>query len=626
MARRVSLAALSHRLSQFRSQMEKRNLDAYIVPHNDAHQSEYIAACDERVGYLSGFDGSSGTCVVTKTDALLWTDGRYFNQALQQLGAEWKLMKDRLPETPQISDWLKTNVSPGIVGVDPFLMNLADYNNLHEKMPHSVRSVPGNLVDLIWEDRPAQPSSIIKAQPLEYAGQSVGDKLTQLREQMINEKAGVAVVCALDDIAWFLNMRAADIDYNPLFFSYLVVTMEACHLFVDESRLSPEAAAQLKEVGGVVNAYFAIGLSLSTLAKGQSVWVDPATVNIGIHEILRNQGSTLIEKTLPIALWKSCKNAAELQGARNAHIRDGAAKTRWLHWMETEVFGAEGKTEKHNEVTVATKLEQFRAEQPLFQGLSFPSISAFGPNAAVIHYHALEDGCAPANRDLLYLMDSGAQYSDGTTDVTRTMHFGTPSGYQRDCFTRVLKGVIAIASQVFPPGATGPAFDTLGRQFLWQVGLDFRHGIGHGVGSYLCVHEGPCGIGPPTLAAHRTLALKTPLKVGMILSDEPGYYEDGKFGIRIENLMAVVQSGVQNRLDPSQPMLTFETLTMIPIQKKMIKLEILSEAEIDWIDNYHAKIQSLLAPFMKSASELEWLELQTRPLSTSNATKKQRVS
>lgn len=625
MARRVSVAVLSQRLSQFRAQMEKLNLDAFIVPHHDAHQSEYIAACDERVSFLSGFDGSNGTCVVTKTDALLWTDGRYFNQALQQLGVEWKLMKDRLPDTPRVSDWLRCN-STGTVGVDPFLTNLADYHELAGKLTAArVKSVADNLVDVIWEGRPGLPSAPIVAQPVQFSGESVSSKVARLRAEMAQKEVGVAVVCALDDIAWFLNMRGSDIDYNPLFFSYLVITKDSCHLCVHGNRLSHEAATQIREVGGAIHPYNHVLPLLASVARDQKVWVDPATLNLAIFDTLVAAKSTLLEQTLPIALWKSCKNDIELEGARNAHIRDGVAKSRWLYWMETEVFGEDGKADVQSEVTIATKLEQFRMQQPYFRGLSFPSISAFGPNAAVIHYRAQEETCSMANKDLMYLIDSGAQYSDGTTDVTRTMHFGIPSDYQRDCFTRVLKGVIAIASQVFPPGATGPAFDILGRQFLWEAGLDFRHGIGHGVGSYLCVHEGPCGIGPPIHAPHRLTALSTPLKAGMILSDEPGYYEDGKFGIRIENLMAVVKcDAVTNVLDPSQPMLTFETLTMIPLQQKMIKVELLTVAEARWVDDYHSKVFQKLSPFMRP-EEQRWLEQATRPLQTVPVSKRQRT-
>lgn len=599
---------MSRRLSDLRKLMADHSLGAYVVPHQDPHNSEYLAASDERVAFLSGFDGSAGTCVVTPTKALLWTDGRYFNQALQQLSSEWTLMKDRVEGTPKISDFLlDQNAS---VGIDPLLTSVATHTEWVGKKI-ALKPLSVNLVDKVWgSEKPGASLTPIRELALEFTGQSRLAKLGTIREEMKKESADLMLVCSLDEVAWLTNLRGCDIDYNPLFMSYLSVGLETAVLFVEEGKVSADLKMALLEDKMEVRPYTQF-LEFIGTQSGSKVWIDPDTANLAVLQAI--SGGEKVEKSLPIGLLKSCKNPVEIAGARACHIRDGAAETKWLCWLSTVVMNDPEVWKHHTEVTLADKLEDYRKEMDRFEGLSFPSISSFGPNAAIIHYHARPGTCASADPDQIFLIDSGAQYLDGTTDVTRTVHFGgTPTPHQKDAFTRVLKGVIQLTLVKFPPGTVGPALDVLARQALWQNGLDFRHGTGHGVGSYLCVHEGPQGISPPMFSA-RSTALKTALKPGMILSNEPGYYEDGNFGIRIENLMTVVESDVVFSLNKGQKMLTFDTLTMIPIQRGLIEVDLMTDQELGWLNEYHAAVLRNLTPFM-TKPELEWLVQETAPL------------
>lgn len=602
---------MTKRLSDLRKLMKDHRLIAYIIPHQDAHNSEYISEADERIKFICNFDGSAGTCVVTASQALLWTDGRYFNQATQQLPSEWTLMKDRLPGTPKISEFL-TKLGSGLVGIDPLLTSVATFKDLEKKV--QIECVTTNLVDAIWgAEQPTRSLAFVKDHPVAYSGQSRSEKLKLLRDEMAKENVSTMLVCALDEIAWTLNLRGSDIDYNPIFFSYLCIESGGkTTLFVDSHKIEDQLRTLLTADHVDLKPYSEFIPYVSVLTEKSKIWIDPDTANLAVYQAIP-ASCTKHEETLPIVLFKACKTAVEVEGMRNCHVRDGAAETKWMHWLMTEAMNDESKYTHHTEVTLADKLEDFRKEMDKFQGLSFGSISSFGPNAAIIHYHARTINCAPADPTKIYLIDSGGQYLDGTTDVTRTVHFGTPSAEEKDAFTRVLKGVIQLTLTKFPPGTTGPALDAIARHALWQVGLDYRHGTGHGVGSFLNVHEGPCGISPATFSA-RSQSLKTALKPGMILSNEPGYYEDGNFGIRIENLMAVVESETPFKLGAKeQKMLTFETLTMIPIQKRMIEIELLTEREIEWINLYHSQVLEKLTPFM-TEDELVWLKGETAPI------------
>jgi Xaa-Pro aminopeptidase len=603
---------MSKRLADLRKLMKDHSLIAYIVPHQDAHNSEYISASDERIHFICNFDGSAGTCVITPNQALLWTDGRYFNQATQQLPSEWTLMKDRLPGTPKISDFL-AKLGSGFVGVDPLLTSVATYKDLEKKV--QFKCVEVNLVDQVWaHERPIQSLAEVHNHPIQFSGQDRKEKLKLLRDEMAKEHVSHMLVCALDEVAWTLNLRGSDIDYNPVFFAYLAIEAAGkTILFLDDIKLPKEVRDLLvadhidvMPYGGFLNYI------KTSVPEKSKVWVDPESANCAVYQAIPSS-CVKHEETLPIVLFKACKTATEIEGMRACHIRDGAAEVKWMHWLFTSIMNDESKYMHHTEVTLADKLEDFRKEMDLFKGLSFGSISSFGSNAAIIHYHAKSISCAPADPSKIYLIDSGGQYSDGTTDVTRTVHFGNPTAEEKDAFTRVLKGVIQLSMTKFPPGTTGPALDGLARHALWQAGLDYRHGTGHGVGSFLNVHEGPCGISPPMFSA-RSQALKTALKPGMVLSNEPGYYEDGNFGIRIENLMAVTESDLKFKLGKDdQKMLSFETLTMIPIQKKLIDVELLTDSELEWLNAYHASVLEKLTPFMDQ-EQLDWLRGETEPL------------
>ena len=611
----IANGIMTRRLAELRKLMAEHNVMAYIVPHQDAHNSEYISATDERIAFIANFDGSAGTCVVTDKSAFLWTDGRYFNQATQQLPAEWGLMKDRLPGTVKISDFL-VQLGPGAaVGVDPLLTSVATYTDLSAKV--TLKSIETNLVDAVWgSEQPVRSLAPVKELAMEFVGQSRTDKLRTIREEMVKEGATVTLVCALDEVAWTLNLRGSDIDYNPMFFAYLSIEAGSkTVLFIDSLKVSEDIQTSLTEDDIEIRPYDAFTAYVKILPDDATtkVWIDPDSANLAVYQAIPSKAGK-VEKTLPIVLLKACKNKTEVDGARSCHIKDGAAETKWLCWLATEVMPNPSVWVHHTEVTLAEKLEDFRKEIKNFQGLSFGSISSFGANAAIIHYHARAASCAPADPTKIYLIDSGAQYLEGTTDVTRTVHFGTPTAREKDAFTRVLKGVIQLTKTKFPPGTTGPALDVIARHALWQNGLDYRHGTGHGVGSFLNVHEGPCGISPPLFSA-RSQALKTALKPGMILSNEPGYYEDGNFGIRIENLMTVVESDTTFVLNKEQKMLTFETLTVIPIQRQLIDVDLLTEEELRWLNEYHETVLEKVTPFLNE-KEAEWLKIETAPISS----------
>ena len=609
---RMTASVMSKRLGDLRKLMKDHSVAAYIVPHQDAHNSEYISATDERINFISNFDGSAGTCVVTPTQALLWTDGRYFNQASKQLPPEWTLMKDRVPGTPKISEFLAQLGAGAQVGIDPFLTSVATFTDLSPKV--SLKSLEKNLVDVIWgSDQPIRSLAAANELAVEFTGHTRSEKLQAIREEMKKEKATVLLLCALDEIAWTLNMRGSDIDFNPVFFSYLAIEESKCILFIEALKLGEPVRKTLASDKIEIRAYNQLLPYLKNLPNTENtkVWIDPDTANLAVYHSIPGKAKK-VENPVPVVLMKACKNTAEVQGAKACHVRDGAAEVKWMNWLFTEIMNDKSKYMHHTEVTLAEKLEDFRKDAQLFQGLSFGSISSFGPNAAIIHYHARSNNCAPADPTKIYLVDSGGQYLDGTTDVTRTVHFGSPSSAEKDAFTRVLKGVIQLTMTKFPPGTTGPALDAIARHALWQSGLDYRHGTGHGVGAFLNVHEGPCGISPAMYSA-RSQALKTALKPGMILSNEPGYYEDGNFGIRIENLMVVVESDTTFSLNKEQKMLTFETLTMIPIQRKLIDVDLLTDPEVEWLNAYHAQVLAKLAPLM-NPDELVFLNQQTAPI------------
>ena len=589
-------------------------IHAYIVPSGDAHQSEYIATCDCRRAFISGFTGSAGTAVITRDKAALWTDGRYYLQAEKQLDSNWILMKEGLPDTMSQAEWL-SKVLPvgGRVGVDPYLMSSETWKPMDKILKengHSLVPVMQNLIDLVWDDRPSPPQNPLMVLPDCYTGQVWEDKILKVREKMKSKNCGAFVVTPLDELAWLFNLRGSDIAYNPVFFGYVVVTMETVDLFIDEDRLVNSVKDHLhlngssasNKVKVTIHPYDEAGKFVAELVDNVEgkIWINPKSSFAIFNAVPKNRRYV---QPSSVSAMKAVKNATEIAGMRRAHVKDAVTLCEYFSWLEKEV--PKGKI---TEVSAADKLEEIKGGQEDYISLSFDTISSTGPHGAVIHYKPTEETDFPLNTSEIYLCDSGAQYKDGTTDVTRTMHFGTPTDFEKECFTRVLKGNINLCTVIFPQGVKGHMLDTLARTSLWNVGLDYLHGTGHGVGAFLNVHEGPCGISP------RVSLADVPLEEGMILSDEPGYYEDGKFGIRIENLILVKKADTEHNFK-NKGFLTFETITLVPIQNKMIDASLLTQAEISWINDYHSQCRDVVGAELKLQGKqeaLDWLMKETQ--------------
>eukprot|EP01113_Clastostelium_recurvatum_P037845 TRINITY_DN5575_c0_g2_i1.p1 TRINITY_DN5575_c0_g2~~TRINITY_DN5575_c0_g2_i1.p1 ORF type:complete len:601 (+),score=103.52 TRINITY_DN5575_c0_g2_i1:122-1924(+) len=594
-------------LAKLRDVMKEHHVDAYIIPTNDPHQSEYIAECYERRRFISGFTGSAGTAVVTQGQALLWTDGRYFLQATQELDQNWTLMKDRLPETPSIEQWCAANLSKGqAVAIDPSVVSMATYERYVSVLQPAgihILNLDHNLVDAVWEGRPPAPTSQIIVQPDKYAGQSGQSKIADVRKAMADLNVGAHVVAALDEVVWLLNVRGADVTYNPVVISYAMVTKSSVYFYVNQAKVTPEVHEHLKANGIEVRPYAQIFADLSELSKTERVWVDPGT---SVAVFVAVQESSRVKQTSSITMAKALKNTTELDGARSCHIRDAAALIQYLAWLEQECVS--DRVGSLTECTGGDRLDSYRAAQSDFMGLSFSNISGSGPNGAIIHYHPTPQKCSPIDPHAMYLIDSGGQYRDGTTDVTRTVHNGKPTSHEIECYTRVLKGHVALGLVVFPDNKiNGYQIDALARGALWEVGLDYAHGTGHGVGSFLNVHEGPHGISfRPN---------PTSFSAGMLVTNEPGYYEEGKFGIRIENIMAVVPAKPKLAALSGMKFLQFEHITLVPYCSRLIDVSLLENREIDFINRYHMECFDKVAPFLKDdPAALHWLQRETKPI------------
>lgn len=607
-----------------------------VVPSEDSHSSEYIAPCDGRREYITGFTGSAGCAVITHEKAALATDGRYFNQAAKQLDENWLLLKQGLQDVPTWQEWSAEQSEGGkVVGVDPRVISAPEARKLGEKIKkrggQDLTAVEENLVDVIWgSDRPALPSEPVKLLPQQFSGKDVKTKLEDLRKELDKKKSSGFIVSMLDEVAWLFNLRGNDIPYNPVFFSYATITPTSATLFVNDSKLSNECRTYLADNGVSVRPYEkilddsqALGESLTVEVDGQSGPIKKFLVSTKTSWALKRAlgGEAKVEEIRsPIGDAKAVKNETELEGMRACHIRDGAALTEYFAWLEHQIAVERADID---EVTAADKLEELRSKQEHFVGLSFDTISSTGANAAVIHYSPERGNCATIDPKAVYLCDSGAQYLDGTTDTTRTLHFGEPTEMERKAYTLVLKGNVALDMAVFPKGTTGFALDTLARQFLWvclhtrpfrtlltshqEEGLDYRHGTGHGVGSYLNVHEGPIGIGT------RIQYSEVPLAPGNVISNEPGYYEDGSFGIRIENIVMVKEVETKHKFG-DKPYLGFEHVTMVPFCRKLIDESLLTTREKKWLNEYHAVIRSKTKGFFESGSlAMKWLERETAP-------------
>ncbi len=591
----------AERLKRLRAELARRGLAGFIVPRGDEHQGEYVPRRAERLGWLTGFTGSAGAAIVLAEKAAMFVDGRYTLQARAQVGGEHYEFYHLIEEPP--ADWIAQQLGKGqALGYDPWLHTAVDrerYTTAAAKAGGRLVACADNPIDAIWAGQPPPPIAPVVPHPLAYAGRDSRDKCQVLAGELAKQAIDAAVLTAPDSIAWLLNIRGGDVPHTPLPLSFALLSADATvELFCDPRKLSPGLARHLGN-GVSVHGREEFPAALDRLGQANKrVAADPASTAAFIFDRLERAGAEIVKSADPCALPKACKNEVELAGMRAAHRRDGAALTRFLAWIKGRA--AKGGI---SEIEAAERLHALRREGELFRDLSFSTIAGSGPNGAIVHYRATEESNRRLAGGELFLIDSGAQYLDGTTDVTRTLAIGAPSAEMRERFTRVLKGHIALATVRFPAGTTGSQLDVLARAALWQAGLDYDHGTGHGVGSYLGVHEGPQRISkiPNTVA----------LKCGMIVSNEPGYYKTGAYGIRIENLVAVTPA--DGHAAAEREMLAFETLTLAPIDLDLVEPELLSAAEIAWLDAYHARVRETLAPLLDRATA-RWLEEATRAL------------
>ena len=593
---------IASRLTALRYLMHEINADYYYIPSNDPHKSEYVPSCWQRRAWISGFTGSAGDVIVGIDKAFLWTDSRYFLQAEQQIDSLlYQLIKMRQDKTLEIDRWLSQQKDCLIFVTDPCLINFQQAEKIQrvlEERNGRLLAVEDNLIDRIWKDQPSLPKTPIQLQPLHYTGQSTESKLAALRQILKKENASAIVLNMLDAIAWLFNIRGNDVAYNPLVISYAVVTLSEAILFMDSCKVTEESLSYFKKISVQIKPYEEIGKSLYSLSG--LVWLDPEETSLWLQGQLKKTDSIIL-KPSPVTLAKALKNPVEQNGTREAHIVDGVAMIQFLHWLETH--WQEGVTE----ISVAKKLESFRRSDSRCIDLSFPSISGFGLHGAIIHYSATVDTNVIINDSAPYLIDSGGQYLGGTTDVTRTIHLGTPTEEQKRLYTLVLKGHLAIRRAVFPKGICGEHINALAHQFLWNDALDYSHGTGHGVGSYLCVHEGPHAI------TFRYTAVS--LQPGMIVSNEPGVYLTNKYGIRIENLCLVIEKfTVDDSITRDGPFYSFEDLTLVPYCLKLINPKLLISEEIQQINDYHQQVYQTLKGLLPSNELKNWLYKATTPL------------
>jgi Xaa-Pro aminopeptidase len=623
------LDGAKRKVSDLRQRMRDEGLHAYIVPSQDAHMSEYVADCYKRREYISGFTGSAGTVLVTLEEALCWTDGRYFVQAEQELAPFWTLMKQG-KDCPTVEKWLVDNLGQKTdakdarkVGVDPLVLTqsaAADYTALFAPRRIELVAVAVNLVDAVWGDaRPLPPLGKAFMLPLERTGKSAAEKLTALRAKMVANNSELIALSALDEIAYMLNIRGSDVTFNPVVISYLTVALEGdagCDLrwYVDAAKVDAALVRTISDgldsgsTSFSVQPYDNLVSDLTKFAEkknGPMVWLPSSAgcQSAGSSWAMHNciPAKQVIDEPSPVPLMKAIKTEAEKAGMRACHLRDAVAVTQYLMWLEDTLAAGEVVTE----FTGAAKLESFRRKLEGFVSLSFDTISSIGANGAVIHYKPKEHDCLPLNDREVYLCDSGGQYLDGTTDITRTVHFGTPTAHEQRCWTRVLQSHIAVDTAVFPANTTtGYNLDVLAREPLWRGGLDFNHGTGHGVGAFLNVHEGPHGL------SLRIGANKVGFQEGMTITNEPGYYEaatsnTGGFGVRHENVLLMVKKDTEHPPFQGRTFLGFETLTFVPFQKSLLDLSLLRPHEMDWLNNYHQQCFEKVAPLLKSMTAPE---------------------
>lgn len=588
---------INQRLTDLREVMKREHLSAFIFPSTDPHQGEYVPDHWKGREFISGFDGSAGTAVVTMTSAALWTDSRYFLAAEEQLrGTEFQLMKLKIEGTPTIAEWIGRECGPGAeVGVDGLVCSASFVKELIADLrKQGGITLRTNLDPLaqIWRDRPVIPENKAEIYPLEYAGECAHDKIARIRKSLREKHADGMLMSALDDIAWTLNLRGSDVHCNPVFVSYLLISSKAVILYINKVKLSPEVEAYLKAEGIGVAPYEDVKKGLKDYFE-YNILLDPDEVNYTLYKAVTRE---IVEEESPVKRMKTIKNPTEIAGFKSAMLKDGIAMVKFLKWLMPAVE-AGGQTE----MSVDEKLTSLRAEQPLFRGISFDTIAGYQSHGAIVHYEATPETNAPLKPEGFLLLDSGAQYLDGTTDITRTIALGPLTEEQKRVYTLVLKGHIQIELCKFPSGASGTQMDVLARQALWREGLNYLHGTGHGVGTYLNVHEGP--------HQFRMEWKPAPFVAGMTVTDEPGIYLAGKFGVRIENTLLVIPY----KETEFGKFLQFEPLTLCPIDKAPIMKELLLQEEIDWLDDYHQHVFEKLSPYL-DFDEKEWLRRACEPL------------
>lgn len=593
---------IAERLELLREELRREHLSAFVFPTTDPHNSEYTADHWKGREWISGFTGSAGTAVVTLQSAALWTDSRYFIQAAEQLkGTEFQLMRLKMAGTSTIAEWIASELSTlnaqrsTEIGMDGMVNTVA----VVEEMKEALRQKGGITVRTnfdplarIWRDRPQVPRNPVEIQPMELAGEDVRSKLARIRKALHEQHADGMLVAALDDIAWTLNLRGSDVHCNPVFVSYLLIASNKATLYVNKEKVDGEVLRYLKEQGVEVADYAEVGKGLQDYFE-YNILIDPDEVCYTLYQkVTRN----IVRGTSPIAAMKAVKNERERLGFRSAMLRDGIAMVKFLKWLD-ESIGRQTLTE----ISVADKLEALRAEQPLYRGLSFDTIAGYEAHGAIVHYEATPETDAVLQPKGLLLLDSGAQYQDGTTDITRTIALGPLTEEQRRVYTLVLKGHIQLQLLRFPEGASGTQLDAVARKDLWKAGYNYLHGTGHGVGSYLSVHEGPHQIRMEWRPAR--------LHAGMTVTDEPGVYLEGRFGVRTENTLLIVPAEETE----CGRFLQFETLTLCPVDKAPIVREMMLQEEIDWLNQYHQRVLDTLSPHL-SPSETDWLREACAPL------------
>jgi Xaa-Pro aminopeptidase len=588
------------KVAALRKLMKANKLDAYYVPSADPHQSEYLPEAWKLRSWLSGFTGSAGELVIGQRKAGLWTDGRYFLQASQELaGSGIDLMKMGEPGTPSMDEFVASQLRKGqTLGMDPSTVSVATAARFEAALAPAgikVKFLAANLVAKLWTDRPEPSLAPVVTHSVRFAGEKVRDKLTRVRKAMAEKGCKVHVVCALDQVAWLLNIRSRDILFTPVATAYVVVTDRAATLYVDPRKMIPATAAALRERCAIKD-YDALWKDLAALGKRkQTVWIDEAATNRRVVDSLK--GAKFHYAPSPITAMKAVKNAVQVKHIKTAHVRDGVAMVKFLKWLEGAV-----RRGNVTEMSAAAKLTAFRAEGDGYRDDSFATISGYAANGAVIHYSADETTNAKLKTQGLYLIDSGGQYPEGTTDITRTVALGKPTARQVECFTRVLMGTIDCTRIPFPAGTTGQRQEMFARRALWLMGEDYAHGTGHGVGQYLGVHEGP----------HSLKNIATPpLVEGNLLSIEPGHYEAGGFGIRIENLAFVVKDA--KRSGKERTWLTFDTVTLCPIDRRLIDKKLMEPDQVAWLNAYHKRVYDKLSPLLDPAHRT-WLKAKTKAI------------